>query len=197
MNYYDVGVIVFAALSYGVGAYQIIKGKLKPSFFSRIVWVFLSLNSFVGSYLANVGTSSVLLAGSFFFGSLIICIGSYFSGTREFGKTEKVSLALLFVSIVLWIIIKNPIVSVVVTLIAHAIGGIPTYKKVINDPTTETPEFWSLFFIASVLSFLGLETKSSFSDILIPVYFILFDGGMTALSLTGRLLKNKFYKKVN
>ena len=50
------------------------------------------------------------------------------------------------------------------------------------NPGSESTGFWSLFFIASMLS-LVLDWGQPVVMLLFPLYFVLFDGLMTVLSL--------------
>jgi hypothetical protein len=64
--------------------------------------------------------------------------------------------------------------------LAHFIGGIPTIKNVIKTPENESFYFWFFFFLASCLA-LAVADKSDIKNYLYPLYFVIFDGSMTAL----------------
>ena len=175
-------ILLFGTASYVVGVRQMIKNQYSPSTFSRIIWVLLSINSFAGVVLSNGSQSSILLGGIFLLGNIAICIVSFWKGIRKIGKIEYFCLVLLLISSVIWIFFNQPLLNLVISLFAHFIGGIPTYKKVWLNPKSESFGFWSLFFVASLLSVFVAQT-TSLIVILFPVYFTLFDGGMTLLTL--------------
>ena len=185
-NFLYILIIIFGLASYIVGAKQMLQNKYSPSTFSRIIWVLLSVNSFAGVILSHSSKSSLILSGIFLFGNIIICLISFWKGTKSFGNTEYFSLFLLFISLVIWIQFNAPLLNLVISLIAHFIGGIPTYKKVWKNPSSESFGFWSLFFIASLISVFVADT-SSVSLIIFPIYFVIFDGGMTLLSVRKKI----------
>jgi hypothetical protein len=115
-------------------------------------------------------------------GNIAICIASFWKGTRTIGRLEYYCLALLGVSVLVWIFFKAPLVNLSVSLFAHFIGAVPTYKKVWQNPKSESVAFWSLFFAASVLSIFA-SPSLALGTILLPVYFALFDGSIFVLAM--------------
>jgi len=126
--------------------------------------------------------SSILLGSIFLLGNITICILSFHKGVREFGKIEIYTLILLLISILIWIFFDAPLVNLLISLFAHFIGGMPTYKRVWINPKTESFGFWSLFFVSSFLSVL-ISDFTSIKAIVFPLYFMIFDGVMTLLTL--------------
>ncbi len=167
--------------SYCVGVSQMLKNKYSPSTFSRVIWVLLSINSFAGVILSHSSKASILLSAIFLLGNIAICITSFWKGTKEIGKLEYLCLALLVLSGVIWIYFNAPLLNLIISLFAHFIGGIPTYKKVWLQPHSESVGFWSLFFFASLLSIFASDF-SSITTIIFPIYFTVFDGSMFFLS---------------
>lgn len=179
---------LFGGSSYLAGLWQIVKGKYKPSLFSRIVWVLLAINSFAGVILSHSTKASIALGAILLAGNITICIASFFGGSREFGKLEIFCLILLGISAVIWVLFNAPLVNLGLSLFAHFVGAAPTYKKVWLKPASESTIFWSLFFVASLLSIVA-SWPSPIKLIILPVYFTLFDGSMFFLSMR----RKKFY----
>lgn len=175
-------ILLFGSASYVAGSAQIIRGTYRPSLFSRVVWLLLAINSFAG-VVASSGTSgSVLLAAIFLLGNAVICALSFWRGTRHIGRLEVICAGLLFVSALLWIVIDSPLINLSIGLLAHFIGAIPTYKRAWRDGSSESATFWSLFFIASLLGVVG-GADQPIAKLIFPIYFVVFDGSMTLLSL--------------
>lgn len=175
-------ILVFGLASYGVGLAEVVKRKYRPNLFSRCVWLALAMISFAGVLGTGSSRSSVLLAGIFLAGNATICLASFWRGTRHVGKLEIACLILLLISAAIWIIFRAPLVSLVMSLFAHFIGGLPTYHNAWRDPSNESAGFWSLFFIASLFSIIAAWGEPLRSQIF-AIYFVFFDGGMTVLSL--------------
>ena len=174
--------------SYFVGVRQMLKNKYSPSTFSRVIWVLLAINSFAGVFLSGGTKPSILLAGILLLGNIAICFVSFWKGTRKMGKLEYFSLILLLISVLIWIFFKTPLVNLLISLFAHFVGGLPTYKKVWLKPQSESLGFWSLFFLASLLSVFASDV-TSLSSIIFPIYFTLFDGSMFLLALRRKISK--------
>ncbi len=84
-----------------------------------------------------------------------------------------------------WWLFNAPLVSLVISLLAHFIGALPTYKRVLLNPESESTLFWFFFFAANVVGIFA-SMGSSFSAIVFPVYFTLFDGSLFVLSMRKR-----------
>ncbi len=183
-----IAIMFFGTSSYVVGIWQMLINKYSPSTFSRLVWVLLSINSFAGLILSNSSKSSILWGAIFLIGNIAICIASFWKGNRKIGRLEYFCIVLLVLSGIIWIFFNAPLINLGISLFAHFIGGIPTYKKVWVEPRSESTGFWLLFFIASLISIFASE-YTSLKSIIFPIYFTIFDGGMTLLSL--RKIKTK------
>jgi hypothetical protein len=173
-------IVLLGTTSYVVGVRQMLQNKYSPSTFSRIIWLLLSVNSFFGVLLSG-SDSSILLASIFMVGNLAICIVSFWKGSKRFGLIESVCTGLLIVSIFIWLFFDTPIINLIISLVAHFIGGVPTYRKVWANPQSESVGFWSLFFLASIVSLVTAQTFQ-IDKIIFPIYFILFDGSMFLLA---------------
>lgn len=183
MQYILYGLILILGLaSYAAGLSQMLRGAYAPSVFSRVVWLLLAAISFAGVLGSKSTTASALLAGIFLAGNASICLVSFWKGSRDFGKLEIVCLALLAVSALVWVLFKSPLLSLSISLLAHFIGALPTYKRVWAKPESESTLFWFFFFGASCLSVVA-SRGSSLSAIVFPLYFTFFDGSLWALSL--------------
>lgn len=178
-------IILFGSASYIVGAREMLIGKYAPSIFSRVVWLLLAIISFTGVVASHSSQSSIILSGIFLVGNAGICLLSFGKGTKRIGRLEYVSLGILAASAVVWIVFDAPLVSLAISLLAHFVGGAPTYRNVWRDPGSESAGFWSLFFIASVLSLVA-GIHQPLQLLIFPAYFALFDGTMTFLSLRRR-----------
>ena len=175
-------IFAFGTASYIVGIKEMLQNKYTPSTFSRVVWLLLAVISFAGVVSSGSTQASVILSAIFLAGNAAICLMSFWKGTRSVGRLEIACLAILTLSAVIWLVYDAPLVSLAVSLFAHFIGGVPTYVKVWKRPASESAGFWSLFFIASVFSFIA-SWGEPWHLVIFPIYFMLFDGVMTFLSL--------------
>lgn len=182
-------IIIFVVASYYFGAKAIIQNKYSPSIYSRIIWLLLATNSYASVVALKNNFEVLLLAGMGLLGSLLILLLSLRKAKQIVGATEIISTILLAISLCIWIFTKLPLLNLSIGLIAHFIGGIPTYTKVIRDPKDEDTLFWLFFAIATSISLISAD-KSQVSGYLYPLYLFIFECGMTLLCLR-RYIKNK------
>lgn len=175
-------IVGFGSASYIVGCREILLGRYSPSIFSRVVWFLLAAISFAGVVASGSAPASVLLSGIFLTGNAAVCLLSFWKGSPGFGRLEFVCLAILVMSGAAWAVFDAPVISLAISLLAHFVGGAPTYKAVWRNPRAESAGFWSLFFVASMLSLVA-DVDEPWQSLIFPTYFVLFDGGMTILAL--------------
>jgi hypothetical protein len=178
-------VLAFGSASYAVGARDVLVRGYAPSLFSRGVWLLLAGISSAGVVASGSGSGAVLLAGVFLVGNAVMFVLSLWKGTRGIGPLEHVCLGILVLSGLVWLVFDAPVLSLVISLLAHLVGGAPTYRRAWRRPGSESAGFWSLFFVASVVSLLSTLGEPA-QSLVFPLYFVLFDGGMTALALRRR-----------
>jgi hypothetical protein len=182
---FELLVLAFGSASYVVGARDVLVRGYAPSLFSRVVWLLLACISSAGVVASGSGSGAVLLAGVFLVGNAVMFVLSLWKGTRGIGPLEYVCLAILVLSGLVWLLFDAPVLSLAMSLLAHLVGGVPTYRRAWQRPGSESAGFWSLFLIASVFSLLA-TLGEPVQSLLFPLYFVLFDGGMTALALRRR-----------
>lgn len=174
-------IIILAAASYLIGVKSVYDGKYKPSVYSRLIWALISINSFIGVLALHNGVGTISLAGVQFLGSLAMFLFSLKYSVKTFGKTELICSVLLVVSVFVWLIARSPIINVFISLVAHFIGGAPTFIHGWKKPKSENFLFWFLFAAASVLAFINAD-KADFKGFVYALYFMLFDSIMTLIS---------------
>lgn len=178
-------IVMFGTTSYVVGVKQMLSGDYKPSVFSRVIWLMLTINSFAGVILSQGSKASILLAFILLVGNIAICSVSFWKGVRTFGKIEVICTALLCMSGLVWLFFHAPLVNLGISLLAYTIGAIPTYIKVWHDPASESTAFWAPFVFASTLSVV-VSLGQPLGAVVLPIYFALFDFSMTILSMRSR-----------
>lgn len=187
-------IVFFGVVSYAIGLRQMILGKYSPSVFTRLVWLLLTANSFAAVLSSHASNASILLAFILLIGNVAICTVSFWKGSRIFGRLEFVCSSLLAVSLFVWIKFDAPLLNLAIGLTAHFIGAIPTYVRVIKNPHSENAPFWSLFFIASLISIFASQGES-LDKVILPVYCTLLDGSLFILSMRRKKLIKVSRKK--
>lgn len=175
-------ITVLGLSSYAVALVQMRYGNYRPNTFSRGIWCLLAVNSMAGLILSHASTSSLVLNTIMLVGSVAVFIGSINKGRKTFGVLEKVCVLLLLISLVIWVLFSAPLVNVCISLVAHFIGALPTYRQVWLRPNSENKAFWLLFAMASLLS-VAVAVNTPLIKLIVPLYFVCFDGSMFVLSM--------------
>lgn len=181
-------ILLLGIATYVSMIWQMLSGSYSPSFFSRGVWFLLGINSFAGVLLGDGTKASLLLALTLFIGNGVVFAVSYKKGSREFGIAEKISLALLIISTITWLVLQEPYIGLIMSLVAHFIGGIPTIWRVAKRPESEQAYHWYIFFTACVLSIIASD-KTDLKAVVFPIYFACFDGLIIILANRKRLTR--------
>ena len=175
-----IAIVILSALSYFTGVRAVLRGQYKPNVYSRIIWFLLALNGLIG--VIRLGNDTGIVALSLFqtVGSLLILLASLKYSIMKFGKVELISSLLLVLSGVLWLF-NVPAINVGISLVAHFIGGIPTFATVSKDPKSENVMFWFYFCIASFIAFIAAD-KAQIQNYMFALYFMLFNLIMVILA---------------
>ncbi|MEI9914442.1 MAG: hypothetical protein WDN66_05775 [Candidatus Saccharibacteria bacterium] len=131
-----------------------LKGRTKPH---RVTWgmvVLLNAIGFANQY-ASGATNSLWL-----FGAGVIVTGAIFLASLKngVGGESKMDIACLVISIIgviLWATLKSPAYSIIASAITDLVILVPTYRKTIKHPETETKISWLIGTIS-----VGMATVS-------------------------------------
>lgn len=145
----NIVVLALGLTAYATAVMQMLQGVYRPSFFSRGVWFLLGVISFAGVFFGEGSSASVALAATLLIGNAAVFAVSWKKGSREFGAVEKISLLLLVMAVVAWVTFDSPYLALVISLVAHFIGGIPTVWRVYKRPESEQAYHWYFFLWAA------------------------------------------------
>lgn len=189
MNFVNIVIFILAASSYVVGFLEIVQNKYRPSLFTRTILIMIAINGFVALQIGSAAASAIALGWAYLIGNILIWVGSIWRGDYTFRKTEIFSVALLALSGIIWLVADAPLINLILSIIANSAGLLPTYRRVLLDPKSESSNFWLLFFFASLLSLFVISDWRLIS-VLMPIYFCFTDGSLFLLSKRRLVLKN-------
>lgn len=172
-----------AMASYLCGAMAIIRGPAHPSMISRFFWLLLSITNLLSYLKIGAGTGS-FLALSNTLGSALIFMLSLRYGYIEFKRSDIIAVIGASAALACYLLLPQKFLALLAGLLTHFISGIPTYRKTWPNPYAEDLLFWLLFALASLLSLIAVILQGM--NIVYPLYFLLFDAGMTTLILRQR-----------
>ena len=134
-----VGLIASLLVFVGYAPYVIdtLKGKTKPHIYTWFIWGVVTLLVFFFQFNAGAGAGSWLTLSAGLV-CLFIFMLSFRHGARNITRLDAVFLMLALVALGLWVITKQPLVSVILLVVIDMLGFIPTIRKSWNKPYTET-----------------------------------------------------------
>ena len=150
-----------------------IQGSVVPNRASWIVWFVQDVLIASSAIMAGVGPAAVMPV-IWTMGATIMLFLSLTKGTRgAFTGLEKACLVLSGLGILLWATTGAPRFTLVASVSAICIGGVPTLVKAWVKPWTETMSGWLLMILGTVFSSLAIE-RWTFDSGFLPVVIGLF-----------------------
>lgn len=134
LGFIAVGLTVIGHLPYIV---DILKGKTKPHVFTWFVWAIITLLAFAGQWQKGGGPGA-WTAGVTGLLTIVIAILSVRNGSKDITKTDKLFFAGALVSIVPWYVTNDPTLSIILLTVIDVLAFLPTIRKTIKNPATET-----------------------------------------------------------
>jgi hypothetical protein len=160
------GIVMAASLTWN--AIAILRRKVQPAIVSWAIWGSLDFILAASMYAKGVLNPQMAVAA---IGAGIVFLLAIPFGKPGWGSVDKWCLAGGVAAIALWAITGNPTLANILSLTAIAIGCLPTYASIMEDPSREDKTFWCLTFAASVLALLG-TTSLDLDALMQPIVFV-------------------------
>lgn len=147
---------IFAFLPY---LRDILNRKTKPHIYSWLVW----------SIIQSVGVLAMIKGGASF-GALGLGVGALFCisifllsfryGTKNITTLDTVLLIAALFAIVIWLIQKDPLISVILVTLIDFVAFVPTYRKTYLAPHSETLSSYILDVISNLSAIAAIAVYS-------------------------------------
>jgi len=184
---------ILAVFSYVPYVRSILKGTTRPSRTTFGIWALISVVE-VGSYAASGARATLLLPLVYAVGGLVVFVLSIKRGVGGAQKLDIVCLVGAVLGVVGWILTHNPHVALYLSMLASGFGFVPTIKKAYLHPETEDALAWGLAGAAAVLNVLAVSNWALY-NYSYPIFMLLFDGTIAALTVFPKLLRWGHAKK--
>lgn len=176
--------ILIALLGYIPYFTNIIKNKTKPHAFSWFVWGLMTAIGFAAQVSRRAGPGA-WVTGFTAIITFLIFVLALMKGEKNIVLTDWLSLAGAGVSVMFWLVTKNPLFSVMLIVIIDAFGFFPTVRKSFDKPHEETITTFFLNGLKFVFALFALETYSIVTW-LYPVYLVLANWSFVVLVIVRR-----------
>lgn len=152
---------------------DLIKRRTQPHVFTWLVWATVAMISFGLQIQASAGMGAyVTLAAS------IVCLAVFLIGLfqktakRNIKKVDIVFLIAAFLALIMWLVAKQPVVSVLMLCLVDSLGFLPTIRKSWGKPYSETLATFAINMIRFILSIIALS-EYNFVSTFYPAYSVL------------------------
>lgn len=150
-------------------------GKTKPHAFSWLIWSILAYIAGIAQLTngGGVGSMVALVTATI---CLWIAVVAYEDGSVAITKSDWASLISAIAAIPVWLITKQPLLSVIIISVIDVVGFWPTFRKSFNAPHQETLSTHYLSTIKHVIT-IAAQQRYSLVTVLYPASL----GATTAL----------------
>ncbi|PIR76549.1 MAG: hypothetical protein COU32_01410 [Candidatus Magasanikbacteria bacterium CG10_big_fil_rev_8_21_14_0_10_42_10] len=175
----------------GISVYikETIRGNTKPNRVSWLMWSIATLIAAAAEVTKGVGWAvlPIFIAG---FAPFLVFIATFFN-KKSYWKLQTFDYicgALSLLAIFFWWLTKEANVAIVFAIAADAFAAIPTYKKAITHPHSESVAPFALGFFNALTSFFAL-VAFNFAELAFPIYLVLLDASFTIIIYRGKRKK--------
>ena len=148
--------VVLTFIGYAPYILDIFRGKTRPHIFSWLIWSIITGIIYALQVSAGAGAGSWMTLSLVVIMLFIFCL-SLKQGSRNIKKIDVVFLVLALCAIPLWLVVKQPVLSIVLLSAIDMAAFFPTVRKSWNDPYSETLSFYVITTFRHVLSFFALS----------------------------------------
>ena len=182
--------VILSFVGYGVYIRDILKRKVVPHTFTFLIWSIASSITWALQVYGGAGVGSwVTLAVS------LICIFIFFLclkyGEKHVTILDVIFLLLSLFGLFLWIVVKQPVWSIILLVSSDVIGFAPTVRKSWNKPHEEGLFTWEITAFRHGLSIFALQ-RFNILTMLYPVVWTVAN----ALFSIFLIIRRKQIKKV-
>jgi energy-coupling factor transporter transmembrane protein EcfT len=89
-----------------------------------------------------------------------------------YGPVDAVCFIFAIIAIVLWFVTNDPVLAIVMSVIADCIATIPTYVKTYREPFSESTASWLVCIIASGFALIS-ASPFNVANIIFPTYMVI------------------------
>jgi hypothetical protein len=159
------------------------KGKTTPHVFTWFIWGFVTAIAFglQITHGAGPGAFTTLAAAIV---CLLICGFGIRQGSKNITTSDNVFFALSLLTLVLWLLVKQPVAAVILASAIDMLGFVPTIRKSWHKPYEETLISYQINTLRFALALFALSNYTLIT-MLYPVSWVLANG-LFSVYLVGR-----------
>lgn len=181
-----IGIIAAGLVLVGYVPYirDILKGKTKPHVYSWFLWGLVTGIAFALQISGGAGAGALVTLMAALMCVIVFTLGMR-QGNKDITKLDTLFLILAFISIGVWRLAEQPVVSIIMVTAIDVFGFLPTVRKSIKNPYSETLSFYWINTFRFMLAMVALR-EYSLVTALYPASWALINGLFAVFLYTKR-----------
>jgi hypothetical protein len=133
------------------------QGNAQPSIISWSFWSLTALIAFAVQIVKGSGPEAFVTL-TIGLSPIAVCAVALYKHAyhASFTTTDKICVALTISGIVLWLISKNPLTALLMSILADIFSSVPTFIKSYREPHTEHPGAYALSIVSMSVTLLTI-----------------------------------------
>ncbi|MBU0531580.1 hypothetical protein KJ910_03780 [Patescibacteria group bacterium] len=165
----------------------ILRRQTKPN--RATWWIWTAVGLMLGSsYYFSGASHTIWVPVSYTVGPFITALLSIKYGEGGWTRFDRWCLIGAGVSLLLWVVFREPLVALTINLIIDLLGALPTIRKAYRKPEEEDRLAWLLFFLGNTCNMFAVE-QWNYAIAAYPIYMFLVCGTIALLVLRPRSKK--------
>ncbi len=138
---------------------SILNQETKPN---RVSWVIWNVTNIIllASYFSVGARPTIFVPIIYVVNGLIVLILSFRYGISAWSRLDRVTLLVAGSSLLVWFLTQNSFLALLMVLTMDAIGYLPTIKKILVDPLSESQIAWFFIFLGTCFNLLAISSMS-------------------------------------
>jgi hypothetical protein len=182
-----IGALLITA-SYVPYIYDIIRRKTEPHVYTWILWSLTNVFATIAIFEGGGGWFSTINIGVGAALAFTILILSTKYGSRNMTNFDTAALITGLLAAVMWFFLEEPIIAISMVALIESIGFLPTYRKLWNEPWSESITAWGLFVLGNLCALYALDEY----NLLTSLYISTMTTASFALILLSSHRRRKF-----
>ena len=166
---------------------SIVTSTTRPSAVSWFGWAALFIIATAAQASKGLSWSLAILLISTL-STIIIALTALYLGRVVWTRADAICVIFAALAVILWVITKQPLTAIVLSIIADFFVTVPTIIKTYKDPTSEPPILWVLYVIGAAFEIVATSPLTIY-NVLFPIYTVLGSALIAVLALRGRFMK--------
>ena len=164
---------------------DILRGKTQPHPYSWLLGGVLTAIAFALQLSGDAGTGAFATLAASILCWVVLGLSFYKKVKFDIAPMDTIFFVMALISLVLWLVAKQPVLSIILTTLTDVLGFIPTVRKSWNRPFTETLSSYWMNTGRFGLVLLSLERFSMLSA-LYPFTWFLGNGLFSVMLMVRR-----------